>query len=155
MDDERTPGAGAPEESTRANATAAPAAAPVRKKRSRLWLKLLGILVVLPVLLIAAWFAITLNWVYSSGDRAGYVQKFSEKGWVCKTWEGDLAMSSIPGSMPERFTFTVRDDSVAHEITRLMASRVSIHYEQHRGVPSSCFGDTEYYVTAVKPVAGP
>jgi hypothetical protein len=155
MDEERTTGAGAPEEPSGTNAApTAHAAAPPRKK-SRLGLKLLGIFVGLPVLLFAAWMLITLSWVYSSGDRAGYIQKFSEKGWVCKTWEGDIAMSSIPGSMPERFAFTVRDDSVAHEITRLMGSRVTIHYEQHRGVPGSCFGETEYFVTAVKPAAGP
>jgi hypothetical protein len=154
MDDERTPGAGAPREPTGTNAVPDTAPAPPKKK-SRLWLKLVGILVVLPVLLFVAWTAITLSWTYSRGERAGYIQKFSQKGWVCKTWEGDMAMSTIPGSMPERFAFSVRDDSVARELTKLMGSRVAVTYEQHRGVPGSCFGETEYYVTDVKRVAGP
>jgi hypothetical protein len=153
MDDERTPGAEAPEEP--AGTSTVPPTAPARPKKRRLVLKLLGIFVVLPVLLFVAWMVIALNWSYSRGERAGYIQKFSQKGWVCKTWEGDMAMSTIPGSMPERFAFTVRDDSIAREITKLMASRVAISYEQHRGVPGSCFGETQYYVTGVKPVAGP
>jgi hypothetical protein len=153
MDDERTPGAGAPEGPT--GTSAVPDTAPAPPRKSRLWLKLVGIFVVLPVLLLAAWIAMTLSWTYSRGERAGYIQKFSQKGWVCKTWEGDLAMSTIPGSAPERFAFTVRDDSVARELTKAMGSRVAITYEQHRGVPSSCFGETEYYVTGVKPVVGP
>ena len=147
MDDERTPGAGAPEEPT--------PSAPARPRKSRLWLKLVAIVVAVPVLLIAAWIAISLSWTYSRGERAGYIQKFSQKGWVCKTWEGDLAMSTIPGSAPEHFTFSVRNDSVAHEITKLMGSRVALTYEQHRGIPTNCFGETQYYITAVKPVAGP
>jgi len=35
---------------------------------------------------------ITLQVVYSDGERVGYIQKISRKGWVCKTWEGELAM---------------------------------------------------------------
>jgi hypothetical protein len=93
-----------------------------------------------------------LHWTYSSGERAGFVQKFSHKGWLCKTWEGEIAMVNMPGAAQERFAFTVRDDSVANVITRLMGSRVALTYEQHRGVPGSCFGDTEYYVTAAKAV---
>jgi hypothetical protein len=153
MNDEGTPDARAPEEPT--GTRTVPDAAPARPKKSRLGLKLLGIFVVLPVLLFAAWTAIALSWPYSRGERAGYIQKFSQKGWVCKTWEGDMAMSTIPGSMPEHFAFSVRNDSIAREITKLMGSRVALSYEQHRGVPSNCFGETQYFITAVKPVAGP
>jgi len=155
MDDQSTHDGGAQDES--AGVRAAGAAASERPKRSwrRVGVMVLAIVVLLPVLLFAAWTAITLNWSYSKGERAGYIQKFSQKGWVCKTWEGDIAMSTIPGSMPEHFLFSVRDDSVAHEITRLMGSRVSLTYEEHRGLPSHCFGDTPYRVTGVKAVAGP
>lgn len=120
----------------------------------RRWrLRALGVFVILlPLLVYAAWAAITLNWTYSSGERAGYVQKFSRKGWLCKTWEGEIAMVNIPGAAQERFAFTVRDDSVAHAINRLMGSRVAITYEEHRGVPGRCFGETGYFVTAVKPL---
>jgi hypothetical protein len=92
----------------------------------------------------------TLGWSYSTGERAGYVQKFSRRGWICKTWEGELAMVTIPGTMPEKFFFSVRADSVAESITRTLGRRVALVYEQHKGVPTSCFGDTEYFVTAVR-----
>jgi hypothetical protein len=93
---------------------------------------------------------ITLHWSYSSGERAGYVQKFSHKGWLCKTWEGELTMMAVPGSIPEKFFFSVRDDRVAQSITSSMGKRVGLSYEQHKGVPTVCFGETEYYVTDVK-----
>jgi hypothetical protein len=132
---------------------AAPAPPEKRPQRKRRWgVLLFGIFVILPILLIALWTTIALNWSYSNGDRAGYIQKFSHKGWLCKTWEGEIAMVNMPGATPEKFAFSVRSDSVAHAITRLMGSRVSITYEQHRGVPLRCFGETEYYVTAVKAV---
>ncbi|MDE1949210.1 MAG: hypothetical protein KGL43_16630 [Burkholderiales bacterium] len=91
-----------------------------------------------------------LHWTYSSGERAGWVQKLSDKGWVCKTWEGELALVSLPGSTPEKFFFTVRDDAVAAQIAQAMGKRVSLHYEQKLGLPTSCFGETSYFVTRVK-----
>lgn len=89
---------------------------------------------------------------YSSGDRSGYVQKLSKKGWVCKTWEGEMAMVSMPGTAPEIFYFSVRDDAVAAKINQGLGKRVAIHYEQHKGVPTKCFGETEYFITDVKVV---
>jgi len=130
---------------------AEPTPSPSKRKRHWGWI-LFGALVVLPIVLFVLWTAAALNWSYSVGKRAGFVQKFSEKGWLCKTWEGELVMANpLPGAMPEKFAFTVRDDSVAHQIERLMGSRVTITYEEHRGVPSQCFGETQYYVTAVRP----
>jgi hypothetical protein len=93
-----------------------------------------------------------LSYSYSDGERAGYVQKFSRKGWVCKTWEGELAMANLPGAMPQIFTFTVRDDAVAKQINADMGKRVVLHYEQHVGLPTSCFGDTDYFVTGSRVV---
>lgn len=119
----------------------------VKKTRWGLWL--LGV-VVIPVVLFATYTWITLNWSYSSGERAGFVQKFSHKGWVCKTWEGEMAMVSMPGTISEKFYFTVRDDAIATQINKLLGKKVTLTYEQHRGVPTSCFGDTGYFVTAVK-----
>ena len=101
-------------------------------------------------LLLAAYFAVVLNWSYSSGERAGWIQKLSDKGWICKTWEGELALVSLPGTATvEKFVFTVRDDATAAELTKAMGKRVSLHYEQKVGLPTSCFGDTRYYVTKV------
>ncbi|MCX7231150.1 MAG: hypothetical protein NTW15_19460 [Burkholderiales bacterium] len=102
------------------------------------------------VLAVAAlYFAVVLNWSYSSGERAGWVQKFSKKGWLCKTWEGEIALVSMPGAIPEKFEFTVTDEAVAEQINRVMGQRVSLHYEQKVGLPTTCFGETRYYVTRV------
>ena len=127
---------------------------PPRHRRKWPWVLGLGILVV-PAAIVALWTWITLSFAYSTGDRAGYVQKLSRKGWICKTWEGELAMATIPGAMPEIFKFSVRDDSVAAHLTQTMGQRVSISYAQHKGVPTSCFGETEYYVTDAKAVGQP
>jgi len=98
------------------------------------------------ILLVAAWFAFALNWSYSSGERAGWVQKFSHKGWICKTWEGELALVSLPGGAVEKFFFTVQDDTLAQKISAAMGKRVSLHYEEKVGLPTSCFGETRHFV---------
>jgi hypothetical protein len=110
----------------------------------------LAAVIITPIVLLALWVSITLRYTYSRGDRAGYVQKFSQKGWICKTWEGELAMVNVPGAMQERWEFTVRNDSIARLISQSMGQRVSLDYSQHLGVPTSCFGDTEYFVTGVR-----
>jgi hypothetical protein len=101
------------------------------------------------VLLPAAWFWVAWHWSYSSGERAGWVQKLSHKGWLCKTWEGELSLVSMPGAAPEKFEFTVHDEATAQAITRAMGQRVALHYEQKVGLPTSCFGETRYFVTGV------
>jgi hypothetical protein len=95
---------------------------------------------------------VVFNWSYSSGERAGWVQKFSNKGWLCKTWEGEMAMVSMPGTTTEKFYFTVWDDGVAAQINKVMGKRVSLRYEEKVGIPTSCFGETRYYVTGVTAV---
>ena len=108
--------------------------------------------VVLPIFVISLYTWGALTWSYSKGERAGYVQKFSRKGWICKTWEGELAIVSIPGTMAEKFYFTVRNDSIAKLVNLTMGKRVALAYHQHMGVPTSCFGDTQYFVVDVKAV---
>src|SRR5215207_4567606 len=114
----------------------------------------LVVLIALPLLVFTLWAGITLNYVYSSGERAGFLQKVSKRGWLCKTWEGELQLSAIPGSQPETFLFTTRSDSVAAALEKLSGQRVVVDYKQHKGVPGSCFGDTEYFVTGVRTVGG-
>ena len=113
---------------------------------------IIAAVLIVPVLLFALYTWSTLTWSYSSGERAGYVQKFSKKGWICKTWEGELAIVSIPGTMTEKFYFTVRDDSIAARVNQTMGKRVALVYHQHVGIPTSCFGETEYFVVDVKSV---
>ncbi|MDD5564049.1 MAG: hypothetical protein PHQ91_10070 [Thermoanaerobaculaceae bacterium] len=113
-----------------------------------------AVVVVLAVLalLAAGYVAFTLHWSYSEGDRAGIVQKFSRKGWVSKTWEGELAMSIVPGVTPTIWNFSVRDPKVAEEITASLGKRVALHYTEHRGVPTTLFAETPYFVDRVRVV---
>jgi hypothetical protein len=102
------------------------------------------------LLLVTAWFVFAWRWSYSDGERAGWVQKFSRKGWVCKTWEGEQALVSLPGTASvEKFYFTVHDEATAHAINKVMGRRVNLHYEEKVGLPGSCFGETRYFVTGV------
>ncbi len=100
----------------------------------------------------AGWVWLTLTWSYSEGERAGYVQKFSRKGWLCKTWEGEIAMVTMPGAIPDRFEFSVRDEAVAQQINALAGKRIVLSYAQHKFIPTTCFGETEYFVTGARPL---
>jgi hypothetical protein len=112
--------------------------------------KVLIALVLVIIGLFAGFTWVTLHWSYSDGERAGYVQKFARKGWVCKSWEGELAMVTLPGTLSEKFPFTVRDEAVAATLNANIGKRVALHYEQRKWVPGSCFGDTEYFVTEAR-----
>jgi hypothetical protein len=128
------------------------AAVPLTPRRRASRFKIFCFLLLLPALVLAGYFALVLQWNYSSGERAGWVQKFSRKGWLCKTWEGEMAIITMPGTNSETFAFTVWDEAVAKQINAQMGLRVAVHYDQKVGLPTSCFGDTRYYVTAINPV---
>ncbi len=106
--------------------------------------------VVIAIALFAAYIAIALSWSYSKGERAGFLQKVSDKGWICKTWEGELSLMALPGAAPEKFLFTIRDAEVAKRVNAAAGQRVALTYEQHKGLPTNCFGDTDYFVTDVR-----
>ncbi len=119
------------------------------KKKMSWLLRLAGFLVVLAALAVLyVW--LTLTWSFSEGERVGYIQKLSRSGWICKTWEGEMAMVTMPGAIPDKFLFSIRNDEVAQRINQLAGKRVALIYEQHKGVPTSCFGDTEYYIVDVR-----
>jgi hypothetical protein len=101
------------------------------------------------VALFALYIYIALNWSYSTGERAGFLQKVSNKGWICKTWEGELSLVAMPGAAPEKFLFTVRDDAIAQKVSAAAGKRVTLNYEQHKGLPTTCFGDTDYFVVGL------
>ncbi len=107
-------------------------------------------LIVVPLVIFVLYTLVALKWSYSDGDRSGILQKFSRKGWICKTYEGELAMSYTPGMAPVLWNFTVRDDAVAAKVNESLGKRVVLHYNEHRGVPTECFGETEYYVDGVR-----
>jgi hypothetical protein len=119
---------------------------PVLKKA----LTRLGFFVLTIPLVFTIYILVALNWSYSEGERAGFLQKVSYKGWICKTWEGELSLVAIPGAAPEKFLFTVRDNHVAELLNAAAGKRVALQYEQHKGLPSSCFGDTDYFVVGLK-----
>ena len=121
-----------------------------RKKGRRKWLLLPLSLILIPLLIFALWTWVTLGYVYSAGERPGYVQKLSKKGWLCKTWEGELNMAQPGAAPPQIFSFTIADDSVANALSQHLGKRVSLTYEEHRGIPTNCFGDTDYFVTSFR-----
>jgi hypothetical protein len=120
---------------------------PVRPRR-RLWPFILAV-IVLPFVLFSLYVGLMLTWNYSDGDRAGVLQKFSRKGWLCKTYEGELAMTTAPGVAPVIWDFSARDPKVVPQLRGAIGKRVVIHYTEHRGVPTSCFGQTGYYADSV------
>ena len=109
-----------------------------------------GAFLAVAVLLFFGYIWAAFSWSYSSGDRAGFLQKLSHKGWICKTWEGELSLVAIPGAAPEKFLFSVRDSNVVSKIEAAMGKRVTLLYEQHKGLPTSCFGETEYFVVGLR-----
>ncbi len=141
-----------PEETLSSPPPAPDAPAPPRPSLFRRhWGKLTLLTIVLvPLIGMAVWVGVAFMYTYSEGTRTGYVQKLSSKGWLCKTWEGELAMTTVPGTAPVISSFTVRNDSVAEEIQKLAGSQVTLFYKEHRGVPTSCFGETAYYVDGVR-----
>lgn len=125
----------------------APTTAP--RKRGLKWIVWLA---VLPLLLFALYLAFVLNWSYSDGERAGYLQRFSHKGWLCKTYEGELAMTTVPGVAPVLWNFTVKDAAVATQLKALAGKRVVVYYEEHRGIPTTCYGETNHFVSSVREI---
>jgi hypothetical protein len=118
----------------------------IRKKAGRIVL----LMIVAIIVLSTAYLMIVLNWSYSRGERIGYVQKFSEKGWLCKTWEGELQMLPVPGAVPDKFLFSVRDKTMIGKINSTLGKKVSLSYEQHKGIPTTCFGESEYFAVDAK-----
>jgi hypothetical protein len=123
---------------------------PRRSFRSYFWGSLIGALV-----LIALYTLVMLWWSYSDGDRAGVLQKFSKRGWICKTWEGEIAMYVVGGVAPQIWEFSVRDDEVARQLQAAIGQQVRLHYAEHRGLPTNCFGETDYFVNRVDVVGPP
>ena len=115
------------------------------KSKTRLLLCIAGILMV-PVIGVIFYIWLALTWSFSQGERVGYIQKLSKSGWICKTWEGEMAMVTMPGAIPDKFLFTIRNEEVAKRVNQFAGKRVALIYEQHKGLPTSCFGDTDYFI---------
>ena len=147
MEERRPPESSSPEP---AEAPPETPAAPPPQRRFRRWKLWVVLILVMPILLFVLYTVGALTWSYSEGTRAGYLQKFSRKGWICKTWEGELAQAMVPGMAPTIWNFTVRSDAAARQLNLALGRRVLLFYREHRGIPSRCFGDTNYFVDSVK-----
>jgi hypothetical protein len=113
-----------------------------------LWILLIAVVAVV------GWTAFTLSWAYSEGDRAGVLQKFSKRGWVCKTYEGELALYIVGGVAPQIWYFSTRDEELAKQLTEAVGKNIQLHYAEHRGVPTNCFAETSYFAESFVVVEG-
>ncbi len=139
-----------PNNSTRPAAPLPPSPpAPTAARPPRHFLRAFLTLVLLAAVTLALWTWVALSWSYSDGERAGILQKFSHKGWICKTWEGELAMYVVGGVAPQIWTFSVRDASVAADLSKRVGERLQLHYSEHKGIPTSCVADTPYFVEGI------
>jgi len=133
--------------------TAADAGPPPRRHRSftsyLVWSLIAALVLVTLYTLFMLW------WSYSEGERAGVLQKFSKRGWICKTYEGEIAMYVVGGVAPQIWHFSVRDEATAAALTKAVGRQVRLHYTEHPGLPTSCFGDTDYFVEDVEIVGPP
>jgi hypothetical protein len=120
----------------------------IRFGRVLLWL------IVIVLVILAAWTAFSLSWAYSEGDRAGVLQKFSKKGWLCKTYEGELALYVVGGVAPQIWYFSTRDEDLAKQLSGAVGKNIQLHYTEHRGVPTNCFADTPYFAQSFRIVEG-
>lgn len=130
-----------------------PAAAPAGGTRHRPhWRRFLVLVLLGAIFLLSGYTWLALHWDYSNGYRSGLVQKFSQKGWLCKTYEGELWQSVVTNVAPTIWLFTVRDERIARQLDTLVGKQVRVHYTEHRGIPTDCFGDTNYFVDSVAAV---
>ena len=126
------------------------ASASLKKKRS--WKFMLFLVLFIPLVAVALYTFFVLSWSYSDGIRAGELLKFSRKGWLCKTYEGELAQfleNQGQGMAPRIWAFTVRDEAVIQQLNQSVGQNVQLHYTEHKGVPTTCFGETQFYVDEV------
>lgn len=111
-------------------------------------IKKISIGAVIAFLMGYGWYSWEYNFTYSEGERVGVVQKFSKKGNVFKTYEGELLLTN--GMNSEKFLFSVSEDSVANKLMSVEGQKVAIHYEQkHSTLPWR--GETTYFVNSVEP----
>jgi hypothetical protein len=109
-------------------------------------------LILIVVVILGVWAAFSLSWAYSEGDRAGVLQKFSKKGWLCKTYEGELALYIVGGVAPQIWYFSTRDEDLAKQLSGAVGKNIQLHYTEHRGIPTNCFAETPYFARSFQVV---
>ena len=125
-----------------------------RRSSGRLgrWIVILLLLLIVGATL---WTWLTLAWAYAEGERAGVLQKFVRRGWICKTQEGEIALYYGGGQYmgagisPQLWDFSVRDKLVAADLSKAVGHRVQLHYTEHPGIPTNCFAESRFLVDRV------
>jgi len=110
--------------------------------------------VIIVLLFLGAFVYWKFYFTYSEGNRAGLMQKFSHRGTIFKTYEGELVLSSVESNRnvalaSEKFFFSVSDKNLATKIGNLEGHMVVVHYRQKNGI-LPWRGETEYIVDSVK-----
>lgn len=116
--------------------------------------KILGIILLIILLVFGIYFYWKYFYTYSEGNRFGLLQKFSHKGNLFKTYEGEMILSSVRSSAnvplaSEKFFFSVTDENVANKLMNLQGRSVTVHYKEKKGA-LSWRGDSNYIVDSVR-----
>lgn len=91
---------------------------------------------------------------YSSGNRYGLLQKFSHKGNLFKTYEGEMILSSVRSNnnialASEKFFFSVSTEKVANQLMNLQGQYITVHYKEKNGT-LIWRGESKYIVDSVR-----
>lgn len=109
--------------------------------------------VIVVVVMTALFFTIAYYASYSDGDRTGELIKFSRKGYVFKTWEGEISQG-IAGAQIFKFSVLDNDEEVIETLKKYQGQYIKVTYvERYTTFP--WWGDTNYYITAVKKEQSP
>ena len=124
---------------------------PRRRSKAKRYLRNIFLMI---LLIIAGFIYWKYYYTYSSGNRYGLLQKFSHKGNLFKTYEGEMILSSIRGNnnvplASEKFFFSVTKENVANQLMNLQGRFVTVHYKEKNGT-LSWRGDTPYIVDSIK-----
>ena len=111
-----------------------------------------GLVVVIVLIVAIGYFK--YGFIYSKGYRAGLLQKFSEKGLIFKTYEGEMILSSVQSNTnvaiaSEKFLFSVTDEMVAKQMEQIQGKQVVVHYKEKNGA-LPWIGDSYYIVDSVR-----
>jgi len=124
---------------------------PRRRSKAKKYLRNIFLII---LLIIAGFIYWKYYYTYSSGNRYGLLQKFSHKGNLFKTYEGEMILSSVRrnNNVPlasEKFFFSVTRKNVADQLMNLQGRFVTVHYKEKNGT-LSWRGDTPYIVDSIK-----
>lgn len=122
----------------------------VQKKPSwfRRFTRTVMILFTLSLIFIVYWFYFNK---YGNGERTGILVKITHKGNIFKTDEGEMWLSCRQMTNPEKFYFSVTNDSIVQVLKNLQDECVQLTYTQYRAA-LPWRGDNKYIVTGVVPI---